>query len=125
LSAFVGTYQGSLQNVGRVVLRAAHIRQDRNVYLLAGIAQPDTYSGVEEQFMRAIESFRALSRAEAEALRPNRVTLYTAQTGDSWQSIAERESRSFVKASTLAIMNGHDVGDQPRAGERLKIVVAG
>jgi len=30
-----------------------------------------------------------------------------------------------VKASTLAIMNGHAVNDQPRAGERLKIVVAG
>jgi hypothetical protein len=30
-----------------------------------------------------------------------------------------------VKASTLAIMNGHAVSDQPRPAERLKIVVAG
>ena len=30
-----------------------------------------------------------------------------------------------MKASTLAIMNGHAVNDQPRPGERLKIVVAG
>jgi hypothetical protein len=30
-----------------------------------------------------------------------------------------------VKASTLAIMNDHAVDDQPKPGERLKIVVAG
>jgi hypothetical protein len=30
-----------------------------------------------------------------------------------------------VKATTLAIMNDHTVDDQSKAGERLKIVVAG
>jgi hypothetical protein len=30
-----------------------------------------------------------------------------------------------VKPTTLAIMNGHAVTDQPRPGERIKIVVAG
>jgi hypothetical protein len=53
------------------------------------------------------------------------VTLYTARAGDSWQSIAEHQSRAVVKATTLAIMNGHAVNDQPRPGERLTIVVSG
>ena len=50
---------------------------------------------------------------------------YTARDGDTWQSIAMREGQEIVKATTLAIMNGHAFGDQPRPGERLKIVVAG
>ena len=58
-------------------------------------------------------------------MEPNRVVLYNVQKGDTWQSIAEREGRGLAKPSTLAIMNGHAVTDQPRPGQRLKIVVAG
>ena len=66
-----------------------------------------------------------MSPAEAEEVRPNRIDLYTAPKGDSWQSIAERVGGSLAKPATLAIMNGHAIDDQPREGERLKIVVAG
>jgi predicted Zn-dependent protease len=125
LSAFVGTYQGSLQNLGRVVVRAAHIRQDRNVYLIAGIAPAELYSRAEADFSRTIDSFRSMSPAEAEEVRPNRIDLYTAPKGGTWQSIAERAGGGLAKAATLAIMNGHAIDDQPRDGERLKIVVGG
>jgi predicted Zn-dependent protease len=66
-----------------------------------------------------------MTRDEAEGIRPNHVGLYTARGGDTWQSIAERSGKSVVKATTLAIMNSHAVSDQPKPGERLKIVVAG
>jgi hypothetical protein len=49
--------------------------------------------------------------------------LYTAKQGDTWQGLAEHESKGIIKATTLAIMNGHPVNDQPAPGERLKIVV--
>jgi len=125
LTAFVGTYQGTLQDLGRVDVRAAHIRQDRNVFLVAGIAPAATYDNTEPSFSKSINSFRPMTRGEAEGIRPNRVNLYTVRNGDSWQSIAEHEGKGIVKATTLAIMNGHAVNDQPRPGERLKIVVAG
>jgi predicted Zn-dependent protease len=124
LDAFVGTYEGSLQNVGRVVVRAAHVAHERNIFLIAGIAPPATYDRDEPAFTRSIASFRPLTRAEAEAIRPNRIDLYTARAGDTWQALAERNG-GVAKASTLAIMNGHAVNDQPRPGERLKIVVGG
>ena len=124
LTAFVGTYQGTLQDLGRVQIRAAHIEQSREVYLLAGIAPADLYERAEPAFSKSIQSFRELSRAEAEGVRANRIDLYRARAGDTWQSIAERGG-GLVKATTLAIMNGHAVNDQPRPGERLKIVVAG
>jgi predicted Zn-dependent protease len=125
LDAFVGTYQGALQAMGRVTVRAAHIVNSRPVFLVAGIAPQQTYPREEVTFTRALNSFRPMTAGEAEAIRPNRIALHTARGGDTWQSIADRQGKGAVKASTLATMNGHVVNDQPRAGERLKIVAAG
>ncbi len=125
LDAFVGTYAGSLQSLGRVDVRAAHLVHERSVFLVAGIAPDQTFSDIEPAFIKAINSFRPLTRAEAENIHPNHIGLYTARPGDTWQAIAARAGSGVVKASTLAIMNGHTIDDQPRAGERLKIVVTG
>jgi predicted Zn-dependent protease len=78
---------------------------------------------VETELAASVRSFRELSRGEADDVRPNRVALYTARAGDTWQSIAQRQGGGNVRATTLAIMNNHAVDDQPQAGERLKIVV--
>ncbi len=79
----------------------------------------------EQDFSQSIQSFRALSRTEASDIRPNRIDFYVVRAGDTWQSIAQRAGEGIIKASTLAIMNNHPVNDQPRPGERIKIVVAG
>ena len=55
----------------------------------------------------------------------HRIDLYTAREGDGWQSIAGRQGNGILKPTTLAIMNGHAVHEQPRPRERLKIVVGG
>jgi predicted Zn-dependent protease len=125
LVAFVGSYAGPMQNVGRVSIRAAHVVFDRGVFLVAGVAPQARYDALESSFTKTINSFRSLTRADAERLQPNKIDLYTARGGDTWQSIAARAGRGVVKPTTLAIMNGHTVSDQPRAGERIKIVVEG
>jgi predicted Zn-dependent protease len=125
LTAHVGTYQGSVQGMGRVLTRAAHIQLERRVYRLAGIASPDDYPRVERWFDETIQSFRALNRTEAADVRPNHVDLYTVRAGDTWQSIAQRAGEGNVKATTLAIMNSYPVNEQPRPGDRIKIIVAG
>lgn len=125
LDAFVGTYQGSLQDLGRAGVRAAHIMYGKNVYMVAGLAPAQIFNQVESSFTPAVRSFRPLTAAQAEEIRPNRIDLYTARQGDTWASIAERAGKGIIKPSTLAIMNGRQVNDQPRPGERLKIVVAG
>jgi predicted Zn-dependent protease len=122
LRAYVGTYAGALQNFGRVQLRALFVQNERGMYLLAGVTPIDNYPAMATTFSRSLESFRALSAADAERLQPNRVQVYTAKQGDTWQGIAERQSKGIITATTLAIMNGHPVNDQPAPGERLKIV---
>jgi predicted Zn-dependent protease len=123
LDAFVGTYEGSFQGVGRVRVRAGHIVHNRSVFMIAGIAPADAYDRSEPALTSSIRSFRLLTAGEAESIHPNRIELYTVREGDSWQSIAERQGKGIVKPTTLAIMNGHAVNEQPRPGERLKIVV--
>lgn len=125
LDAFVGEYVGTLQNIGRAGIRAAHIAHERSVFLVAGIVPYQEYANVEPVLTKSIESFRALTREEAEDIHANHVGLSTARQGDTWQGIAERAGKGIVKPSTLAIMNGHAVNEQPRAGERLKIVIPG
>ncbi|HVB37193.1 MAG TPA: LysM peptidoglycan-binding domain-containing protein, partial [Vicinamibacterales bacterium] len=61
----------------------------------------------------------------AAKIRPNRVSLYTVRPGDTWESLAAGPGGGIVTAATLAIMNDHPATDEPRAGERIKIVVIG
>ena len=123
--AHVGTYRGNARDVGRVVMRAAHIQIGRQLYVVAGFAPEKEFDVVDRDIKPALESFRQLSPQEASRIQPNRLQFYVVQKGDSWQSIAARQSKSVVNAATLAIMNDREVHVQPEPGMRIKIVVAG
>jgi predicted Zn-dependent protease len=122
--AFVGVYQGQLEGLGNVTMRAAHIQHGTSVYLLTGFTSPNTFAQADNAFLTAIRSFRPLSATEAENVRPNRVDLYVVRQGDSWASIAER-SGGVIKPATLAVMNHSNPSTPPVPGARIKIVVGG
>jgi predicted Zn-dependent protease len=124
LDAFVGIYQGRLQDLGAVMMRAAHIRHDGLVYLAAGFAPQALFSQSQAAIADAFRSFTPLTEAEAEAIQPNRIDMYVVRTGDTWTSIARR-SGGLVEAPSLAIMNGADPESVPQVGRRIRIVVAG
>jgi predicted Zn-dependent protease len=124
LEAFIGAYQGQIEELGAVGVRAAHISHGGEVYMLAGLTDVDTFQQADGAFTSAIRSFRSLSAAEAEDIRPSRVDFYVVRVGDTWPSIAER-SGGVVTPATLAVMNNMAPGTPPAAGTRIKIVVAG
>jgi predicted Zn-dependent protease len=124
LDAHVGEYQGQIEGFGAVVSRAAHVRHGDNVYMIAGLAAPATFAQYDAAFLASLRSFRPLSASEAEAIKPSRVTLYTARAGDTWQSLAGR-SAGTVTAAALAAMNHAAAGSQPQAGAQIKVVVSG
>ena len=124
LDAYMGVYQGQIQGLGAVVMRAAHIMYEGSVYLVAGLVAPDAFQQADGAFVDSIRSFRRLSAAEAESIHPDRVDLYVVRAGDTWASIAER-SGGAVSPATLAIMNKATPGSQPQQGARIKIVVSG
>jgi predicted Zn-dependent protease len=124
LDAFVGVYQGQIEGIGDVTSRAAHIVHDGLYYFVAGLAAPAMFEQVDPAFTAVIRSFRPLTDAEAQAIRPARIDFYTVRAGDTWDSLAER-SGGAIRASTLAVMNDTLPDAAPRAGTRIKIVVAG
>jgi predicted Zn-dependent protease len=79
---------------------------------------------IDRAVAASIRTFRELSARDAANIRPNRLDFYMVRAGDTWQSIASRGG-GLLRAAELAIMNHHDVSDQPAAGERIKIVVEG
>ena len=123
--AHVGLYRGTAKDVGKVLMRAAHIAVGRQLYVVAGFAPEQEFELVDRDIVPAVQSFRQLSSVEASRLRPNRIEFYDVKPGDSWQSIAARQGRNFVNAATLAIMNDREVHVQPQPGDRVKIVVEG
>jgi predicted Zn-dependent protease len=123
-NAYLGLYRGTLDNFGRVLLRAAHIENGRQVLMLAGLAPEPEFAQVDKEISGAIATFRPLSQQEANDIGPNRLAFYTVRSGDTWQSIAARHGH-LTRASTLAIMNHNEVHVQPDAGARIKVVVPG
>lgn len=123
--AHVGLYRGNAEGTGQVLMRAAHVQMGRQMYVVAGFAPEAAFNLVDRDVVPAIQSFRALSAAEASRVRPNRLDFYMVRAGDSWQSIAVRQGKSLVSAATLAIMNDREVNVQPQPGDRVKIVVEG
>jgi predicted Zn-dependent protease len=124
LDAYVGLYTGQIRGTGRVTMRAAHIVHGRDAYVLAGFAPDAEFGKIDGAIAASIKTFRELSQREAADVRPNRLDFYTVRAGDTWQSIAQR-SGGLVRATELAIMNDHEVSDQPDVGEHIKIVVIG
>ena len=125
LDAFVGTFTGASSDGQRPRARVAYIDHRRAVYALGGLAETQAYDRVASEFNETIRSFRPLSDAEAEDIRPNRLRFYTVRDGETWQSIAQDAGADIVPSNTLAIMNGFPVNEQPRAGDRIKIAVEG
>jgi predicted Zn-dependent protease len=123
--AYLGVYRGQVSGVGRVLMRAAHVALGRQVFVIAGFAPEAEFDQADRDIAPSIQTFRQLSASEASKIRPNRLAFYTVRQGDSWQSIAQRAGQGITPASTLAIMNGYEVSDQPGVGERVKIVVGG
>jgi predicted Zn-dependent protease len=124
LDAYVGVYEGQIEGLGAVASRAAHIRHGDAYYLVAGLVAPGLFRQVDGTFQSAVRSFRALTTAEAEGIRPSRIDLYVVRAGDTWASIAER-SGGVITPAALAVMNQSAPTSQPQAGARIKIVVGG
>ena len=102
LEAYVGVYEGQIEGLGEVASRAAHIAHGGTCYLLAGLVPaPGVSRRPTPTFSGAIRSFRPLSAAEAESIRPTRIDLYVVRAGDTWASLAER-SGGAIKPATLA-----------------------
>ena len=125
LRAYIGTFTGEGEDGSQARARVAYILHGDTIYLLGGLTDASAYNQAETAFNEAIRSFRPMNASEAESIRPNRLRFYTVRQGDTWQSIAQGIGQEIVPPETLAVMNGFPVNEQPRAGDRIKVVQEG
>ncbi|PZU89383.1 MAG: peptidase M48 [Chelatococcus sp.] len=76
----------------------------------------------ERAMRRVIESFRALSPAEAQAVRPMQIRLVAATAGDTAAAMAERMQEQDRPLELFLLLNGLERDGPLTPGERYKIV---
>jgi predicted Zn-dependent protease len=74
-------------------------------------------------FRKTTYSFKQLSPQEAAAARPPHIRVVTVAAGETAESLARRMVLKDHAVERFRVLNGLDAGQQPRAGDRVKIIV--
>ncbi len=80
-------------------------------------------TGTGNPFSTSFQSVRRLSASEAAQIKPRRIDVITARSGDSVASLAARMAYSDYREERFRTLNGLDASATIRSGQRLKIVV--
>jgi len=96
------------------------VRLDGKLYRMTGLAPAG--SGMLNTLGDAAWTFRGLSAGEASRLREKRIDIVTVRRGDTAESLARSMNVDGYAVERFRVLNGLGAGQQPRAGERVKIV---
>lgn len=77
---------------------------------------------LDAAFRASAQTFRRLATAEGASLRPLRVALVTAASGDTAETLAQRMAIDEPKLERFRVLNGLQVSDRVFAGQRYKII---
>jgi predicted Zn-dependent protease len=110
----IGKYRGRLV--------AIEYAPDRVYRFLTGTL-PQAGNRYDAALHSLIMSFRKISVAEAQSVRPLRVAIVTVRKGDTAETLGRRMIYSDFQAERFRVLNGLGPNAQPAAGQRVKIVV--
>lgn len=106
-------------------LRLVAIRFDpRTMYRFIFATPPAQTAALSEPLRRTTYSFRKLDEREAANAKPPRIRIVRVAAGDTAESLGRRMPFDEHGAARFRVLNGLDNGQQPRAGDRVKIVAA-
>lgn len=77
------------------------------------------------RYVASLRSFRTLSPAEAQAIRPLRLEVVRVRPGDTAARLAARMATGGDRLARFRLINGLGEGAEPRPGERVKLIVRG
>lgn len=103
--------------------RLAAIQKEQRTYRFIFASRGGVDAELDQAFRAAVNSFRRLSPDEARAIRPMRLQLVTAQSGDTAASLASRMASEERALEQFMILNGLERGGQVVPGRRYKIIV--
>jgi predicted Zn-dependent protease len=101
--------------------RIVAVRVGAQTYRLTYAAR-DMTPAVEAAYRASAQTFRRLTPQESAALRPLRISLVSAGTADTAETLASRMALDEPKLERFRVLNGLQISDRVFAGQRYKIV---
>lgn len=110
---------------GTMDVRLVVIRFDpRTMYRFIFATPPAQTAALNEPLRRATYSFRRLDDREAANAKPPRLRVVRVARGDTVESLARRMPFDEFNVTRFRVLNGLKEGEQPRVGDRVKIIAA-
>ena len=81
-----------------------------------------TQAGRSGVFDSMFGSMRRISATEAGSIRPRKLTVVTARSGDTVQSLASRMAYTDAPLDRFLVLNGLNANSRIVAGQRVKLV---
>lgn len=111
-------------NGSQLEARIAALRTEQGQIYRMIYATPNLGGSDDSAFLRSIESFRLLGAAEAAALTPYRIELYSVRPGDTAAALAERfPYDDGFDLKRFLVLNGLSQGAALTPGQQVKLVV--
>ena len=108
---------------GQFDARLVAIRFDeRTMFRFLFMSPPAQTASLNEPFRRTTYSFAKLSDREAQAAQPPRIRTVRVAAGDTAESLARRMPFDDFGPQRFRVINGLTAGQQPRVGDRVKII---
>ena len=112
----------ALASADRWTFRIALIRgNDRMVYRFIHATQNAGANDAAE-FMQAVNSFRFVSRQEAQSIRPLRIRVDQVRPGDTSVSLARRMAQPDMQLERFLTLNGIGPGQALQPGQKVKLI---
>ena len=78
---------------------------------------------VDRTFRDSIQSFRRMTLAESNSVKPLRIKVLTVRPGDTVERLARRMALGDRPAERFRVLNGMGPGEKIKSGDVVKIVV--
>ena len=112
-------------NSGPLDARLVTIRfNETTMFRFLFASPPAQTASLNEPYRRTTYSFARLTEREAQSAKPPRIRIVTVAQGDTAESLARRMPFDDLGAQRFRVINGLTGTQQPRVGDRVKIVTA-
>ena len=95
---------------------------DGQIYRLAYTSPSNHTASLSEDFRKSTYSMRKLTAKEKNSIKPYRIKVITVQAGDTVKSIANKIPHLGNKVERLALLNGINIDEPLKSGQKLKTI---
>lgn len=121
--AATGAARVQLKSGGNADLRLVAVGMpDDSIVRFMIIAQAGRLQAVEPQMIRAVNTLRYLTPAEAAAVKPLKIKVVLVGAGDTVENLAQRMPSRRFPLERFRVLNGLRDGETVKPGERVKLI---